>query len=481
MNKRGIALFIILSLLLTTVLVSAAGPMTDIENNPYRSDIEQMVEMGILSGRANGQFDPDANLTRAEAAKVAMYLAGFDENDAAAAANLPQAFDDVYPGLQYHGWALGWINLAAKEGIIEGKGNNKYAPGDNLKMVEWATILMRILGYDTKGLAWPTGYDQMVKGLGLTQALNYQSGSFIKRDQMAKFSVNAIEHEYQDDPDFIDKSLNISLKFSSQILAEGGGKTSTITVTVTDQLGRPVDDAEVWFAADAFEGPKVADRKAQLSKTKTTTDASGKAVVTYTSLAKDDKKLVNIEASAGKDYMDVHSGPYALIAANQAAIITGVVRNPYTGVPIEGVHMHFETTKNRQGIGGTVTNSQGRYSVPVPVGTYYIAFEKPEMPIRDEITVKATTAGKTVTANNNKGILRGVVKGLAPGREVIVVGRGVANGWTLIAKVQKDGSFAMALEPSTYEIFVLGRSNPFKTGIKIKAGQINDMGTVTIR
>ena len=168
MVKRSIALFIIISLLLSIGITSVAEPLTDIENNPHRSAIEQMVELGILSGRGDGQFYPDDNLTRAEAAKVAMFLAGFDDQDAEKAKTLPQAFNDVHVGMGAHEWARGWIILAAREDIIGGYGDGKYGPGDNLQMAQWAAILIRILGYEAEGLEWPTGYDQLAGELSLT-------------------------------------------------------------------------------------------------------------------------------------------------------------------------------------------------------------------------------------------------------------------------------------------------------------------------
>src|SRR5690554_6736951 len=98
MKRRSAAILIILSLLLSTV-VTAAASISDIENNPHSNAIEQMVELGVLSGRGDGLFCPDDNLTRAEAAKVAVFLAGFDEEEAEQAEALPQSFDDVYAGM----------------------------------------------------------------------------------------------------------------------------------------------------------------------------------------------------------------------------------------------------------------------------------------------------------------------------------------------------------------------------------------------
>ena len=500
MKKRRIALFIILSVLLSAVITTAAEPMTDIENNPHRNAIEQMAELGVLSGRGDGLFYPHDNLTRAEAAKVAVFLAGFDEQDAARAEALPQAFDDVYAGMGNHEWALGWINLAAGEGIIGGYGDGKYGPGDNLQMAQWAAILIRILGYETEELEWPTGYDQLAGELGLTEELEYVSGSYIKRDQMAKFTANAVYNtERPDGLAIIDllegksekevpeeteeqklESINMSVVFIPQILPEGGGKTSTITITVTNQAGKPVEGAKVWFLATAFEGTKVSDRNAQLSHSETTTDAFGKTVISYTSLVADNNKIIEIAVSAAKDCIDVNKH-YKILAANQAAVISGVVKDPYNGTPKEGVSIHVRRDGVDHSFGITETDDQGHYSIIVPTGTYSVSFEKPQMPIRDQITVKANTHGKTYTVNNNKGILKGVITGASPGNLVMALPPDFSHNpdaWTLQAEIQSDGSFTLALAPGTYELFIVGSPNPSKTGITVKSGQVTDIGTV---
>jgi len=499
-SKRRIVLFIILSVFLSTIVTTAAAPMTDIGDNPYRNAIEQMVELGVLDGKGGGLFWPDDNLTRSEAAKVAMFLAGFDEQDAAQAKALPQAFNDVYAGMGDHEWALGWINLAAGEGIIDGYGDGKYGPGDNLKMAQWAAILIRTLGYETEELEWPTGYDQLAGELGLTEGLEYVSDSPIRRDQMAQFTANVVYNAKRPDGsaiiDLLEgragdrpgdtedqklESINMSVVFTPQILPEGGGQTASITVTVTDKAGKPVEGAKVWFRASAFEGDKIGERNAQLSQSETTTDASGKAMITYTSLAADDKKIVEISVSASKDSIDEHRH-YKIMAANQAAVVCGVVKDPYTGAPKEGVPIHFMSSKTNKSIGFAETDGQGRYSMVVPTGTYHVTFE---MAIRDQITVNASSHGQTYTIDSNKGILKGVVAGGAPGKIVMAMGpdfnRNSPDNWTLQAKIQSDGSFTLALAPNTYELFIVGSHNPFKTGVTVQSGRVTDIGTVNAR
>lgn len=502
MNKRRIALFIILSVLLSAAVTMAAEPLTDIANNPHRKAIEQMAELGVLAGKGGGLFWPGDNLTRAEAAKVAMFLAGFDEGDAAQAKALPRAFDDVYAGMGNHEWALGWINLAVREGIIDGYGDGTYGPGDTLTMAQWAAILIRTLGYETKGLAWPTGYDQLAGELGLTEELQYMSSFHIRRDQMARFTANAVYNAKRPDGSAIidllggrteekpaeteDQqrgNINLSVVFSPQILPEGGGQTSTITATVTDKAGKPVKDADVWFFATALDGVGESDRRAQLSQFETTTNASGKAVVTYTTVAADDKKIVEINAGAHKNNVDVHKH-YKILAANQAAVISGVVRDPYTGIPKGGVTVHVRRDGVDHSFDTTETDDQGYYSATVPIGTYSVSFEKPPMPVRDQITINASGHGKTYTANSNKGILKGVVTGAGSGKMVMALApdfRHSPDAWTLQANIQSDGSFVLALAPGTYELFVVGSSNPSKTGITVQSGRVTDIGTVKAR
>ncbi len=510
MKKSRIALFIILSVLLSAVITTAAEPMTDIENNPHRNAIEQMAELGVLSGRGDGLFYPDDNLTRAEAAKVAVFLAGFDEQDVAQAEVLPQAFDDVYAGMGDHEWALGWINLAAREGIIGGYGDGKYGPGDNLQMAQWAAILIRILGYETEGLEWPTGYDQLAVELGLTEGLEYVSDSYIRRDQMAKFTANAVynarrpdgsaiidilEGTVEDTPGDTEdqseeevpedteeqqlESISMSVVLTPEFLPEGGGQTVTITVTVTDKAGNPVEDAKVTFFASASES---GERNAQLSQPETTTDAFGKSMVTYTTLATDDKKMVEINVSVFKD-SDMEHGNYKIMAANRAAVVCGVVRDPYTGDPQEGVHIHFMSSETMESISFAETDEQGRYRMVVPTGTYHMGFL---MPIRDSITVNVSNPGQTYTIDNNKGILKGVITGVSPGKMVMAFNWSDFNpncfdNHTLQAEIQSDGSFTIALAPGTYELFIVGSPNPSKTGITVKSGQVTDIGTVNAR
>ena len=264
-------------------------------------------------------------------------------------------------------------------------------------------------------------------------------------------------------------------------MPEGGGQTATIVVTLTDEFENPVEGAKIVFDAHAFE---LGERTAQLSQSEVMTDAFGKVTVTYTTLASDDKRMVDICVSAFKDPDFEQHNLYQIIAANKSATVNGVVRDPYTGARMKDIWVCIADSKTMTYFGCVQTDSQGRYSLIVPTGTHQLNFD---MPIRDIKTVKASSSGKTYTVNVNKGILTGVATGIAPGTTIMAFNwsdfdRNSPDNFTLGTEVKSDGSFAIALDPTkakeTYELFVVGRSNPFVKGIVIKSGQVTDVGTV---
>jgi len=267
-----------------------------------------------------------------------------------------------------------------------------------------------------------------------------------------------------------------------EVVPEGGGQTVTVNVIVADNQGYLVEGAHVSFFAEAFEA---GERDGQLSQSEVTTDELGQAKVTYRTLASDDQRLVTITISASKDIGDYNIMEFRklqIIAADRAAKVSGVVNDPFTGAPLEGVHIHFQRYDlDRKSIGFVETDAEGRYAAIVPTGHYGLSFN---MDIRDEISVNISTPGEAYTVNNNKGILKGVVTDVPPGKLVMAIGPGFRSAnhdnWTLQAEIKSDGSFVMALPPNTYELNIVDPSGPppFKTGVSIQSGKVTDLGTV---
>lgn len=96
---------------------------------------------GIVQGRSDGEFAPNADVTRAEFA--AMIVKAFHLDDDTAA----ESFSDVNDG----DWFKPVVASAAKAGIIQGRSDEQFAPNEKISRAEMATIasnaLVAVKGY----------------------------------------------------------------------------------------------------------------------------------------------------------------------------------------------------------------------------------------------------------------------------------------------------------------------------------------------
>ncbi|MFD2330887.1 InlB B-repeat-containing protein [Cohnella sp. GCM10020058] len=102
-----------------------------------QKSVAQAVYAGIINGYEDGTFRPNAEITRAEmASMIAKVLRQTGESVAATGF----ADDKDIPD-----WAKGAVAAMKKLGIIEGKGANRFAPGDKATRAEAVTVLLKML------------------------------------------------------------------------------------------------------------------------------------------------------------------------------------------------------------------------------------------------------------------------------------------------------------------------------------------------
>ncbi|ATW27275.1 S-layer homology domain-containing protein [Candidatus Formimonas warabiya] len=102
------------------------------------SYIEKLSEMGILSGRGDGGFDPAGKVTRAEFMKIIVLALEIEAGDSAA------LFSDV----DSTAWYAEFMNTAASAGIISGYEDGSAKPNHNITREEIAVMLVRAVGED---------------------------------------------------------------------------------------------------------------------------------------------------------------------------------------------------------------------------------------------------------------------------------------------------------------------------------------------
>ncbi|MBM6996846.1 discoidin domain-containing protein [Paenibacillus sp. DXFW5] len=102
-----------------------------------KQEIANAVEAGIVSGYADGSFQPNGRITRAEmAAMIARAL----QLSAEAGATTGFADDKDIPN-----WAKGAIEAVRKLDIVSGRGDNEFVPNGTATRAEAVSLLVRIL------------------------------------------------------------------------------------------------------------------------------------------------------------------------------------------------------------------------------------------------------------------------------------------------------------------------------------------------
>ena len=135
MKKKLIALFCLLSLLLTTV------PAAALEGEALRS-ADLLATLNLVNGKENGDYALDTPATRAQAAVLLVRLAGAES--AAKKDGQRTAFRDLPV------WARDEIVYAARQGWAYGASASAFNPNEPISANAWFGMLLRMLGYSEK-------------------------------------------------------------------------------------------------------------------------------------------------------------------------------------------------------------------------------------------------------------------------------------------------------------------------------------------
>jgi hypothetical protein len=124
------------------VPVTAPGTsFDDAVHSPAVTAIEALAARGIINGKGDGVFEPEANMTRAEFAAIVTRGLGLAQKDTG-------VFSDVPSGA----WYAGYIGTANAFGIVNGVGDGRFNPGGTITRQEAAAMIARaarLCGMDT--------------------------------------------------------------------------------------------------------------------------------------------------------------------------------------------------------------------------------------------------------------------------------------------------------------------------------------------
>lgn len=118
---------------------------SDTTNHWASSYITYLSARGIASGSGNGLFAPNAEITRAEFAKMLAGIANVDVSG-----YTTSTFSDVQTG----DWHLPYVAWAAEQNIVQGNKKQQFQPNARISREEMAVMLKRFA--DASGVALPT-------------------------------------------------------------------------------------------------------------------------------------------------------------------------------------------------------------------------------------------------------------------------------------------------------------------------------------
>ena len=144
------------------------NPFIDVNKNQwFYEDVAYVVENGLFNGTSNNTFSPNMSMTRGMLVTVLGRLAGIDTEAYSGA-----SFEDV----DIEEYYAPYIKWAAEMGIVNGTGNDIFAPNTNITRQDLAVILYR---YAEK--------------MGITLQQTLQNVDFTDSDNIAGYAAEAVE------------------------------------------------------------------------------------------------------------------------------------------------------------------------------------------------------------------------------------------------------------------------------------------------
>ena len=235
--KKLLALVLALVMSMALVVTSNAD-FKDADKIDYKEAVEVMNAVGVLAGYEDGSFGAKDELTRAQAAKIITYL-DLGEKAAEALNGTGAYFTDVAAS----NWAAGYIEYCAQAGYVNGIGDGKFDPNGKLTGLQFAKMLLAVLGYDASveklvGSDWAINAAKLGSKADLYKGIDKASSAVLTREEAAQMAFNALQATMVE---YDTKGTDITIGGGTSITV---GASKADKVTKSDSKYSKIDDAQ---------------------------------------------------------------------------------------------------------------------------------------------------------------------------------------------------------------------------------------------
>ena len=186
--KRALSLAVA-SVMMIGMMVVGTGAVSyaDVTSEDNQEAIEVLQTVGIMVGDTDGNFNPDANVTRNEMAVIMSNL--MDYNVASYSGTTP--FTDVPD------WAEPYVAACYTHGITGGTSETTYSGDDPVTTVQAALMLMKALGYFQYQSDFVNGWElaTVTQGnrIALFDDVDARVNEAVTRNEVAQLVLNTLE------------------------------------------------------------------------------------------------------------------------------------------------------------------------------------------------------------------------------------------------------------------------------------------------
>ena len=213
----------------------ASAAFTDQADIKATDAVNMLSSLGVITGYTDGSYQPNKVVTRAEMAKMIFVVRNNKIDDSAYQSNYSKLTD-----ISNH-WAKGYIKFCESQGIIAGKGNNKFDPDSPVTGVEAAKMLLVVAGYDTDkagltGSAWRTNTLKYAGAAGILDDVNAALEQGLPRQYAAQMIYNTLDTnrvKWSKDSESFDDVLNGGVKETVGHAYMGLTKTTGTLVSIS--------------------------------------------------------------------------------------------------------------------------------------------------------------------------------------------------------------------------------------------------------